>query len=310
MNSFRSNRSWYNLPSNASNNMIRPYTSRDSLRSNRSWDNVPLIASNKLVPSESKTTRIGPFLYSDIYRVNDFPQFSSARNFIEAAIRSSIVRNKLEKNSLINVIILDSEGKRASLPWVMTVADEKNLYDMLLNNMHSPGSDVSESEIDYVTINSSGADKRGGSGLFGGSKSVMTVIDFDDENLCGPISLVLLALYYDHKEAHGRLRKLFPEGPKAPQQFDRFVSKKKVTDSKEACDEKQFDADLKTLKDYNVTVQNTNAKKLQHKFVCRKRLTLKAADDLLRRDSVLYLLVLVYCTEHNQATNSFLWCYR
>ena len=99
MNSFRSNRSWYNLPSNASNNMVRPYsiTSRDSLRSNRSWDNVPSTASNKLVPSDSKTTRIGPFLYSDIYRVNDFPQFSSARQFISAAIRSSIDRHKLEK---------------------------------------------------------------------------------------------------------------------------------------------------------------------------------------------------------------------
>ena len=129
MVSFRSNRSWYNnRPSNASKNLVRPSESKTTRRSNRSWYNEESTASNNLRPSESKTTRIGPFLYSDIYRVNNFPQFSSARNFIEAAIRSSIVRHKLENTSLINVVVLDSDGIGASLPWSMTVADEKNLY--------------------------------------------------------------------------------------------------------------------------------------------------------------------------------------
>ena len=97
----------------------------------------------------------------------------------------------------------------------------------------------------------------------------MKVVDFDNENLCGPISLVLTALYYDHKKSQERLRKLFPEGhqdaPKASQQFDRFVVKKKAEDSKEPCDdEKQFKRDQETCKQ-NSVMFNTDKKNGFHK---------------------------------------------
>ena len=128
MVSFRSNRSW-NKPSTASNNLVRPsdsITSRNSLRSNRSWDNEESTVSNNLIrPSESKTTRIGPFLHLDRYRLSDFPQFSSAWDFIETAITSSIIRHRLENTSLINVVVLDSDGAVASLLWAMTVEMKK-----------------------------------------------------------------------------------------------------------------------------------------------------------------------------------------
>ena len=78
------------------------------------------------------------------------------------------------------------------------------------------------------------------------------MVDFDGENLCGPISLVLTELYYDHKEAQERLRKLFPDGPPGVRDFDRFVVNKNAEDSKETCNEEQFKRDQETCKQNSV----------------------------------------------------------
>ena len=102
-----------------------------SFLSNSSW-NIDLIQ-----PYNITTARIGPYLYQDTYRASNYG-FISSRQFVEAAVRSSISRHRLNKTSLITLFVSDSERKiGASLPWAMTVADASNLYDMLLNNMQN-----------------------------------------------------------------------------------------------------------------------------------------------------------------------------
>ena len=262
-----------------------------SFRSNRSWDNGNLIR-----PYNSKTTNIGPFLHQDEYKASSYPEFRSPRELVEAAVRSSIARHELNRTSLINVYVSDSDGIGSSLPWATTVADEKNLYDMLLNNMHQPGSDVTESEITDVIIKSSGPNPLGGAGGGYLAKSAIKVVDFG-ENLCGPISLVISALWYDHKEAHERMRKLFPDDSlkySESRKFDGFVKNKKPEegnseDAKANCETEQFKryaeqfkADQATLKNFSDAVQNTNTGKLENKNSAMNKFRIPAAEAVPR----------------------------